>query len=127
MPNKKRTDCAQFVKLAECGVVQIKTAFSESLLRNDSVKKVGELKNLFVSIISKYEREIDNVKRSLGQTYSDRVTTLKIELRNVTKFLDDQFSGLEKNLRRLCVSEIKNGNVPQALAYFQDLPNSSFS
>ncbi|XP_044732168.1 uncharacterized protein LOC123295031 [Chrysoperla carnea] len=120
-------NCQNLMKTIQCGLGHIKDGYLEAMSNQGSAKEVAKWKNAFDQLSHKFEKEKDNLIQSLSHEHQLELDKLHKEMQNLGKLLNTALENLEVNTAELCVMEIVQGLITEAVDHFKELRSTTMS
>lgn len=117
-------DCNEIVNLIQCGINRLDNGFLKTT--NESLSDVIKRENAYKILFEKSLEEVGNIQKLLIKDHWFVSNKLKLasiqELTNIAVNLKEL---LIKQKSKLCIFEITNSNIKNAIEYYKELENST--
>ncbi|XP_044734784.1 uncharacterized protein LOC123297257 [Chrysoperla carnea] len=121
-------NCNELIKIIQCGFLHFKQGFEIAIkLKNSSIDEIMKWKNAYHSLSDKYIKQSESLKQALSQENQLKLDKLQTDIQNLGKILNIAMERFQTATFNLCVSEIKLGEIQEAIQNFKDLKSISIS
>lgn len=119
--NSVLENCAELIKLIQCGVNHLKNAYLSAIKDEASSEELIKWRKAYEDISRKIEAIIDDSRRKLDQDYGRKLDELKTQLQITQRLLNELSDKLAVKTEQLCVANICNANINSAVENYRNL------
>jgi hypothetical protein len=120
-------NCAELIKLIQCGISQMSVGFSRAVANEASSEEVLKWKNAYDKLSENFERDKDILEKFVSQEHQRELEGLKTQLQNFERSFRDAQRKLNEKTKVICISEMASGKIDEAISHYKSLEDSDYT